>query len=38
MQTVPSTMTPEEAAEILYKSIHHHQVNALKNGKSPKEE
>lgn len=37
MQTAPSTMTPEEAAEILYKSIHHHQVNALKNGKSPKE-
>ena len=37
MQTVPSTMTPEEAAEILYKSIRHQQVNALKNGKSPKE-
>lgn len=32
-----STMTPEEAAGILYQSIHHQQVNALKNGKSPKE-
>lgn len=32
-----STMTPEEAAGILYQSIHHHQVTALKNGKSPKE-
>lgn len=32
-----STMTPEEAAGILYQSIHHHQVTALKNGRSPKE-
>lgn len=37
MQTVPSTMTPEEAAKILYRSIQHNQVTALKNGKSPKE-
>lgn len=37
MQTAPNTMTPEKAAEILYKSIRHQQVNALKNGKSPKE-
>ena len=32
-----STMTPEEAAGILYQSIRHHQVTALKNGRSPKE-
>lgn len=37
MQTAPNTMAPEKAAEILYKSIRHQQVNALKNGKSPKE-